>query len=254
MKEVWVQSGQSGPDKKQAPVQLTVFADEVGRVIPTVIFRGKGLRTSAKEKQSYERRVKVIYQEKAWCDEQIMKEWISTEWLNPFKNPIGQNSDGEILIADVHRAQRTVKKLLKKHKIFQVNVPPGCTSRVQVVEVSINRPFKDEIRSLFEDHLDKKLDQYVDVKINASQRRVLMTKWVGEVWSKVRKMKDCIIHSFKKCGFSVALDGSKNNEVNIEGLQEYQMPSAFMQDNKYLLDDSNESEKEDEDKGNAENE
>ena len=197
-----------------------------------------------------------MYQEKAWCDQEIMKEQISTEWANPFKNPIGQNSDGKILIADVHRAQQTdsVKELLKKHKTSLVNVPPGCTSRVQVVDVWINKPFKDELRSLFEDHLDKNLDQYVDGKINASQRRVLMTKWVGEAWSKVGKMKDSIIRSFKKCGLSVALDGSENDEVNIEGLPEYQMPSAFVQDNEYVLDDDDESEKEDEDKGNAVNE
>ena len=189
---------------------MTVFADGVDRVRPTVIFRGKGLRISAKEKQSYDRRVKVMYQEKAWCDQEIMKEWISTEWANPFKNPIGQNSDGKILIPDVHLAQQTdsVKELLKKHNTSLVNVPPGCTSLVQVVDVLINKPLKDEVRSLFEDHLDKILDQYVDGKINQSQRRVLMTKWVGEAWPKVGKMKDSIIRSFKKCGLSV-----KSNEV-----------------------------------------
>ena len=80
-----------------------------------------------------------------------------------------------------------------------------------------------------------------------------MTKQVGEAWSKVGKMKDSIIRYFKKCGLSVALDGSENNEVNIEGLPEHQMPSAFVQDNKYVLVDDDESEKE-EDKGNAENE
>ena len=66
-------------------------------------------------------------------------------------------------------------------------------------------------------------------------------------------MKDSIIRSFKECGLSVALDGSENDEVNIEGLPEYQMPSAIVQDNEYVLDDDNESEKEDADKGNAEN-
>ena len=68
----------------------------------------------------------------------------------------------------------SVKELLKKHKTSLVNVPPGCTSCVQVVDVLKIR------RSLFEDNLNKNLDQYVDGKINASQRRVLMTKWVGE--------------------------------------------------------------------------
>ena len=105
---------------------MTVFADGVDRVRPTVIFRGKGLRISAKEKQSYDRRVKVMYQGKAWCHQEIMKEWISTEWANPFKNPFGQNSDGKILISDVHRGQQTdsVKELLKKQKTSLVNVLP----------------------------------------------------------------------------------------------------------------------------------
>ena len=80
-----------------------------------------------------------------------------------------------------------VKELSKKHKTSLVNVSPWCTSRVQVVEVLINKPFKDEVRSVFEDHLDKNLDQYVDGKINATQQRVFMTTWVGGAWSKVRK-------------------------------------------------------------------
>ena len=63
-----------------------------------------------------------------------------------------------------------------------------------------------------------------------------MTKWVCEAWSKVGKMKNSIIRSFKNCGLSVALDGSENDEVNIEGLPECQMPSAFVQDNEYVLD------------------
>ena len=83
-----------------------------------------------------------------------------------------------------------------------------------------------------------------------------MTKWVCETWSKVGKMKYVlsIIRSFKMCGLSVALNGSENDNVNIDSLPEYEMPSAFAQDNEYVLDDDDESEKEDEDKGNAENE
>ena len=61
----------------------------------------------------------------------------------------------------------------------------GCRSSVQVVNILINKPFKHEVHSLFQDHLDKNLHQYIDGKINASQQRVLMTKWVGEAWSKV---------------------------------------------------------------------
>ena len=191
-----------------------------------------------------------MYQAQAWCDQEIMKEWFSTEWANPFKNPIGQNSDVKILIADVYFAQQTdsVKELLKKHKTFLVNVLQGNTSRVQVVDTLISKSFNDEVHSLFEDHVDENLNQYVDGKINASQRRVVMKKWDGEALPKVGKTEDSIIRSFKKCGLSVALDGSENADVNIEGLPEYQMLSAFVQD------DDDESEKQDQDKGNTENE
>ena len=224
-KKVWAQSGQSGLDKRQVTIQLTVFADGVDRVRSTVIFRGKSLRISAKEKQSYDLRVKFMHHEKAWCDRKIMKQWISIEWANSFKNPISQNSDWKILIADVRHTQQSdsVKQLLKKHKTSPVNVRPSCKSRVQVVDVLINKKFKEEVRSFFEDHLDRNLDQYVDGKINGSQRRVFMTKWVGEACSKVGRMKDSVIRSFKKCGLSMALDGSENDEGNIEG-----MPSAFV--------------------------
>ena len=51
----------------------------------------------------------------------------------------------------------------------------------------------------------------------------------------------------------MVLDGSENDEVNIEGLPEYQIQSAFVKDNEYVLDDDDESEKDDEDKRNAEN-
>jgi hypothetical protein len=236
VKEVWAQSGQSGLDKRQATVQLTVFADGIDRVRPTLIFKGKGLRIATKEKQSYDKRVRVMFQEKAWCDEEIMKEWINTEWSNPFTNLIRSK---KILLADVHRAQQTdgVKALLTKKMTSLCNIPPGCTSRVQVVDVMVNKPFKDEVRRLFEDHLDKNLESYVEGKISASARRVLMTKWVGAAWSKVGKMKESIVRSFKKCGLSVALDGSEDHEVNIEGIPDYQMPKPFVDDSFRLLDD-----------------
>ena len=54
-----------------------------------------------------------MFQQKTRCDEDIMKEWINTEWSNLFTNPIRSKN---ILLADVHRAQQTdsVKALLTK--------------------------------------------------------------------------------------------------------------------------------------------
>ena len=79
-KEIWVRSGQSGLDKRQCTVQLTVFGDGVCRLRPTLIFRGKGLRISKEEKSNWDKRVKVFFQKKVWCDQTIMKCWINEKW------------------------------------------------------------------------------------------------------------------------------------------------------------------------------
>lgn len=50
---VWVRGGASGMDKRQCTVQLTIFADGVPRVKPLIIFHGKGMRNTLREKVNY---------------------------------------------------------------------------------------------------------------------------------------------------------------------------------------------------------
>ena len=95
-----------------------------------------------------------MFQPKAWCDENLMKVWVEGEWGNMFTNPPRANLSGKILVADVHRAQQTdeVRQLLQRKKTLLINIPPGCTSRVQPLDVSVNKPFKDAVRTQFEAH------------------------------------------------------------------------------------------------------
>ena len=104
--EVWCVSGSSGLDKRQCSVQLIIFADGVPCVRPLVIFCGKGLRIIRKEQEAWDRRVQVAFQPKAWCDESMMKKWISEQSGNIFINPPTTGSTGKFLVADVHRAQQ----------------------------------------------------------------------------------------------------------------------------------------------------
>ena len=39
-------------------------------------------------------------------------------------------------------------------------------------------------------------------------------------------IKETVIRSFKKCGVSLTLDGKENDEINIEGIPDYEMPQA----------------------------
>ena len=53
-----------------------------------------------------------------------------------------------------------------------------------------------------------------------------MTKWVAEAWKEINRNKETVIRSFKKCGVSLTLDGKENDEINIEGIPDYEMMQA----------------------------
>ena len=121
-----------------------------------------------------------------------------------------------MLVLDVHRAQKTedIQKYLHKQcKTEPVFVPAGMTSLIQPVDVVFNAPFKAAIDAMANNHLQENLDDYVKGRISASERRVPFTKWVGKAWEEISCKKDMIIRSFKKCGISVAIDGSEDSEI-----------------------------------------
>ena len=175
----------------------------------------------------------------------MMKEWTTNEWAYYFTNHPTPGSSGKILVADVHRAQQTanVKKLLQNKSTLLINVPPDCTSQVQPLEVSINKPFKHAIRKQFEKHLSENLLLYTENKLLVSEKRVLTTKWVAEGWGKVLRNKEIIKKSFVKCGISQNLDETEDNDINIEGIPDYKLPQP---DREFEMDDSSDEEDDDE--------
>ena len=128
----------------------------------------------------------------------------------------------------MHRAQQAdgVKALLKKKNIELVNATPGCTSLVQPLDVSFNKPFNDVVKQQFEKHLEENLSRYTEGKISASERRILVTKWVGKARTEVGSNRDMVVRSFKKCGISLSLDSFENGEIHIGSIEEYELPTA----------------------------
>ena len=109
---------------------------------------------------------------------------------------------------------------------------------MQVVDVTINKPFKDSIRIQSEKHLAENLDKYTNRKITTSDRRVLITHWCGNAWSSINR--DSVKHCFKKLGLSVALDGEENEIVNIPKLPMYKMPDISEIEDEYYIDEDGE--------------
>ena len=124
------------------------------------------------------------------------------------------------LIADVHSGQKTDKILDRLENDCNTEVtfiPGGCTSLIQPLDVVVNKPFKAAINYLATQHMQEKLDDYVDGRISANKQRVLFTKWVGQAWEEVSSSKEMIKPSFVKIGIAVAIDGNQDDQMNIEG-------------------------------------
>ena len=143
-KTIWVQgSQQSGWEKRQATIQLTVFADAVPRVKPLIFFRGQGVGpTVVAERALYDPRVVVKFNPKAYANSTNIVEWLEEQVI-----PV-LGGRPTLMALDMFGGHKTDEVLdtMRAQDITLSVIPGGCTSMVQPLDISINRPFKDILK------------------------------------------------------------------------------------------------------------
>jgi len=100
----------------QATSVLCVFADEIPRVKPHIIFREKGSKTTHiqhQEKTQYDSRVYVSFNDTAYCNEATTLSWINHDLIAAFQQGPGPLALG---VVSFHTSPE-VKALLKSHDI-----------------------------------------------------------------------------------------------------------------------------------------
>ena len=67
-----------------------------------------------------------------------------------------------------------------------------------------------------------------DASLSARERRILITHWVGKAWEKIHEASEnyskCLWRYFEKTGCLITADGSGDEKINPEGLQDYKVP------------------------------
>ena len=231
---VWVAQPGSGLDKRQATLQIC-FRPE-GMVKPALIFRGKGKRISQDEVLAYDTDVDVYWQPNAWTDTAFSVKWVKNTLSNA-----AANLDEYVLFCDNLTAQVSDEFLneVRQHKdIVWFGVSNG-THFWHPVDVGPGKAFKSHIKAGQNIWLenDENIELWLgndDRKLSAKDRRILITRWVGEAYlktSKDEKFLRKVYRSFAKTGCLITADGSEDNKINPEGMPAYVVPPPVDIDN-----------------------
>jgi hypothetical protein len=167
---------------------------------PFLIFTGskKGpIRT--KELQAlvgFPKGIHYTTQAKAWMDEVTMLEWVKFVW-----KPFTQSRPGLfLLILDEARAHMTsdVVKAISQCKTFLEIIPGGYTSKLQVLDVGINRPFKHYYEDQSEQFVRKWTYDHPPGE-KAKPTRQDVAHWVWNAWDSIKE--DGIVNTWRHCGY-----------------------------------------------------
>ena len=76
---------------------------------------------------------------------------------------------------------------------------------------------KARIEELADQYIDENEKEWVEGAYSVSQRRVLLTKWVGQAWEDMHaKDSDMIRQAFQQVRLGLPIDGSRDYEIKIK--------------------------------------
>jgi hypothetical protein len=195
----------TGCEKLRLTVMLAATAD--GRKLPPLLILK---RKTLPKSEAFPKDIIVRAQEKGWMAEQLMLEWLKMVWSRRSGAFLNQPS---MLILDAFKGHVTdsVKDQLRKMKTELVVIPGGMTSVLQPMDVSINKPFKDRLSQQYLTWIAdpaRELTETGKIKRAAPSE---VARWLSAAWKAIPE--SIIVRSFKKCCISNALDGSEDDIV-----------------------------------------
>lgn len=193
----------TGNEKNHFTVILSCLADGT-KLKPMIIFKRKTM-----PKETIPPQVLVHVHEKGWMDENGMKIWIDKVWKC---RPGGLLKPKSLLCYDMFKAHLvdSIKKRLEDHNTDVAIIPAGLTSQLQPLDVSLNKPFKENVRTLWSEWMAGDADHELTQGGRLKKPSItLWCQWVSKAWDQVDQ--GIVVKSFKKCCISNALDGTEDD-------------------------------------------
>jgi DDE superfamily endonuclease len=221
------------------------------KATPFLIFGGTNTNTgrikaSLVTKAGLPQQLEYGVQKNAWVDESLMLEWIEKVW-----KPISLQHDQTLLVIDAHTAHLTaqVNNALKQCNTEVEVIPAGYTSKLQPMDVGINKPFKDRLRNEY-------MFWMKDNRIGKPNREIV-SPWIETAWNSISQQT--FVNAFIASGFGhfvdeVVDDLSEANEDDVADDDDddilndiFNDEDVFVLDNIHHVDDGDDDDDDDDD-------
>lgn len=178
----------TGNEKKNFTVILACLADGT-KLPPVCIFKRKTL-----PQENFPHNVIVRANEKGWVNENEMLWWIENIWSKR-----APNNPRSLLILDSFRAHLVdpVKQRLLTHHTNMAVIPGGLTSKLQPLDVSINKSFKAKIRVFYNHWMSETIHDLTPSGRIKRPSYSQLALWVVVAWESLDP--DLIRRSFGCC-------------------------------------------------------
>ena len=225
----WISQPGSGLDKRQCSLQICIRAE--GKQPPIgIVFRGKGKRIRPDEKEAWHPDVHVFFQENAWVNTIVATDWVKTT----LKSFVEAEEVGHyMLYADNLSAQESepfIDAVVSSSGVVTYGLA-GATDLWQPVDAGVAQIVKQSTVASHRDWLDRddNADRWYgnEKPYTASERRVLLTNWVGDAWNAMisdPKYLEIIRNAFVRTGCLLTANGEEDDFVRPEGLPNYKVP------------------------------
>lgn len=159
-------------------LSLAVFVTASGNVEkPLFVFKGKrGGRIETREFRNgdYPDNIVLRVQEKAWMSEEVCLDWVETvvkPWAERAPSGIVP-----LLLLDQYKCHilGSVTTAIQDCGVEIEYIPSGCTSLCQPVDVGVNKPLKNKIRTKWEEYM---LTEGLQQQTTRPPSRKMMAKW-----------------------------------------------------------------------------
>jgi hypothetical protein len=202
-------------DKRQITVCVASSLD--GELLPLqLIFTGTSPRSlPAATPLSLSASVHITNSGNHWSSQETMQQYVE-KIIVPYAERMTKlynlDSNSKVLLVldvwAVHKSEEFRKFLETYHpRIRLVFVPANCTSKLQVADVVLQRPFKHGVKKRYEEWMANEMFQQVkDDKLVGVHNLLLMStikprvlEWCLESWLELKERKLLILDGWKQC-------------------------------------------------------